>query len=193
MASFQEVSDAVSAARNAGAKNIILLHCTSSYPAPVNEANLETIRDLRHRTGLITGLSDHTLDTLVATTAVALGACVIEKHFTLSRSEGGVDSAFSLEPNELSRLVDHSKLAWAALGEPRYRPTASEAGVLKHRRSLYVVKPIKKGEIFTLNNIRSIRPANGVPPKYLKDFVGKKASCDLSFGTPLDFNHLNDV
>lgn len=190
MASYEEIFEAVSAARGAGATKIVLLHCTSAYPTPPNEANLSTIPDLRERTGLLTGLSDHTLDTVVATTAVALGACVIEKHFTLSREEGGVDSAFSLEPPELLRLVEHSRIAWSALGKPSYRPTKSEAGVLKHRRSLYVVRPIKEGEVFTMDNVRSIRPANGLPPKYLAEIIGKKAACDIAFGEPLSFGHL---
>lgn len=190
MASYEEISEAVSAARGAGAKDIILLHCTSAYPTPPDEANLSTISDLRERTGLITGLSDHTMDTLVATTAVGLGACIIEKHFTLARAEGGVDSTFSLEPGELQRLVVQSRIAWSAIGKPSYRPTKSEAGVLKHRRSLYAVKPIKAGEVFTTDNIRSIRPANGLPPKYLAEFLGKKAACDIDFGQPLRIKYL---
>ncbi|WP_303290744.1 pseudaminic acid synthase [Marinobacter sp. SS5-14b] len=190
MASAEEIAEAVSAARGAGATEIVVLHCTSAYPTPPEEANLATIPDLRERTGLLTGLSDHTMDTVVATTAVALGACVIEKHFTLSRAEGGVDSAFSLEPHELQRLVEHSRIAWSALGKPSYRPTKSEAGVLKHRRSLYAVKSIKAGEEFTKENVRSIRPANGLPPKYLPDVLGRKAACDIAFGEALKFEYL---
>jgi len=190
MASYEEVDEAVAAARGAGATEIVLLHCTSAYPTPPNEANLSTLLDLKERTGLLVGLSDHTLDTVVATTAAALGACVIEKHFTLSRAEGGVDSAFSLEPHELKRLVEHTRIAWSALGEPSYRPTKSEAGVLKHRRSLYVVKPIKEGELFTAENVRSIRPANGLPPKYLPEVIGRKAACDIDFGQALKFEYL---
>ncbi len=190
MASREEIADAVSAARGAGATEIILLHCTSAYPTPPDEANLSTIPDLRDFTGLHTGLSDHTLDTLVASTAVALGACVIEKHFTLSRAEGGVDSAFSLEPRELQRLVEHTRIAWSALGKPSYRPTKSEAGALKHRRSLYAVKSIKAGEVFTTENVRSIRPANGLPPKYLPEILGRKAACDIAFGQPMAFEYL---
>lgn len=190
MASYEEIAEAVSAASGAGATKIILLHCTSAYPTPPNEANLSTIPDLRELTGLLIGLSDHTLDTVVATTAVALGACVIEKHFTLSRAEGGVDSAFSLEPLELGRLVEHSKIAWSALGKPSYCATKSELGVLKHRRSLYAVKAIKMGEVFTTDNVRSIRPANGLPPKHLPEVLGRKASCDIAFGQALKFEHL---
>jgi N-acetylneuraminate synthase len=185
MASYEEIGEAVSAARGAGANEIVLLHCTSAYPTPAHEANLVTIPDLRKRTGLPTGLSDHTLNTVVATTAIALGACVIEKHFTLSRAAGGVDCAFSLEPTELKTLVEHAKIAWSALGQPSYRPTKSEAGVLKHRRSLYAVKPIRAGEIFTKENVRSIRPANGLPPKHLPEILGRKAACDIAFGEPL--------
>lgn len=190
MASYQEITEAVAAARNAGAKDIVLLHCTSAYPTPPGEANLTTIQDLRERTGMLTGLSDHTLGTVVSTTSVALGSCVIEKHFTLARDEGGVDSAFSLEPAELRQLVEHTKIAWSALGQPSYRPTESEAGVLKHRRSLYAVRPIKAGEVFTNDNIRSIRPANGLPPKYLPEILSKKAARDINFGEPLSFDHV---
>jgi N-acetylneuraminate synthase len=190
MASYEEVADAVSAARGAGASEIVLLHCTSAYPTPPDEANLSTMVDLRQRTGLLTGLSDHSLGTVVATTAAALGACVIEKHFTLSRADGGVDSAFSLEPHELQKLVKDTRIAWSALGKPSYRPTVSEAGVLKHRRSLYAVKPIKAGEVFTTENVRSIRPANGLPPKCLPEILGRTAACDIAFGQALKYEYL---
>ncbi|SEI86677.1 N-acetylneuraminate synthase [Allopseudospirillum japonicum] len=190
MASFEEIDLAVKSAQKAGAKDIALLHCTSAYPTPPEEANLSSIPDLIKQTGVLVGLSDHTLNNITATAATALGACIIEKHFTLSRAEGGVDSAFSLEPDELKQLVEHTKIAWSAVGSPCYRPTKSEAGVLKHRRSLYVVKSIKKGEKFTSDNIRSIRPANGLPPKYLNEIIGKASAYDIDFGTPLTFDHI---
>ncbi len=190
MATFSEISEAVEVAKNAGASNIVLLHCTSAYPTPPEESNLATISDLRERTGLLTGLSDHTLGTVVATTAVALGACVIEKHFTLSRNDGGVDSAFSLEPVELRQLVEQSKLAWSALGHPCYRPTTSEIASLRHRRSLYAVRTIKAGEVFTVENVRSIRPAYGLAPKYLSTILGRLAACDIEYGTALRFDQI---
>ncbi|WP_206057404.1 pseudaminic acid synthase [Nitratireductor sp. XY-223] len=186
MATVEEIDEALSAARAGGAEDIVLLHCTSAYPTPPQEANLATIPDLADRFGVITGLSDHTLGTTVATTAVALGAAVIEKHFTLARSEGGVDSAFSLEPGELAELVENARIAQAAMGRPMYQPTLSEASVLKNRRSLYIMKPVNEGEAFTSDNVRSIRPGLGLKPKHLDAVLGRKAARDLKFGEPLD-------
>ncbi|WP_193369830.1 pseudaminic acid synthase [Pelagibius marinus] len=186
MASLEEIEEAVAAARGEGNEDIVVLHCTAAYPTPPEEANLATIADLQKRLGVTVGLSDHTLGTTVATIAVALGAAVIEKHFTLSRADGGVDSAFSLEPAELARLVEESAIAHAAVGAPAYEPTRSEASVLRNRRSLYVVAPVAKGEAFSYENVRSIRPGNGMKPKYLDVVVGRKAARDLAFGEPLD-------
>lgn len=186
MANLEEIEEAVAAARGEGNHDIVVLHCTAAYPTPPEEANLATIADLRKRLGVIVGLSDHTLGTTVATIAVALGAAVIEKHFTLARADGGVDSAFSLEPAELARLVEESAIAHAAVGAPAYEPTRSEASVLRNRRSLYVVAPVAKGEAFSYENVRSIRPGNGMKPKYLDVVVGRKAARDLAFGEPLD-------
>lgn len=188
MASIPEIEDAVNAAQSAGDGGVVLLHCTSAYPTPPEEANLATIADLARRTGVLTGLSDHTLDTTVATISVALGAHVIEKHFTLARADGGVDSAFSIEPEELARLVRDVQVARVAVGQPAYAPTESEAGVLKHRRSLYVVAPVKAGEPLTHANVRSIRPANGLRPKHLDAVLGRRAARDLAFGEPLDWS-----
>ena len=185
MATLSEIEDAVNVAYDGGAREIVLLHCTAAYPTPPEEANLATIADLAARFGVVVGLSDHTLGTLVSTLAVALGAQVIEKHFTLARADGGVDSAFSMEPAELAQLVRDVAIAHVAFGEPAYHPTASEVSVLKNRRSLYVVAAVKKGEFLTLENIRSIRPANGLPPKMLDSVLGRVASRDLSFGEPL--------
>ena len=185
MASLSEIEEAVAAARDAGSGDLILLHCTSAYPTPPQEANIATIPDLARRFGAVVGLSDHTLGTAVAVAAVASGAHVVEKHFTLDRGEGGVDSAFSLEPVELDRLRDEIDIASAAVGEPAYEPTESEASVLRNRRSLYVVAPIEKGEIFTPENVRSIRPGRGLMPRHLDAVLGRRAARTVSFGEPL--------
>jgi N-acetylneuraminate synthase len=186
MATFEETAEAVEAARAAGSGGVVVLHCTAAYPAPPEEANLSTIPDLARRLGVVVGLSDHTLGTTVATIAVGLGAAVIEKHFTLSRAEGGVDSAFSLEPEELARLVADARLAHAAIGAPAYGPTKSEASVLRNRRSLYVVASVRKGEVIGPAHIRSIRPGFGLKPRYLDLVIGRRATRDLAFGEPLD-------
>lgn len=187
-ASFEEIEEAVKAARDAGATDLIVLHCTAAYPAPPEEANLATIRAIAERFDVVAGLSDHTMGTTVSTLAVGLGASFIEKHFTLARSDGGVDSAFSLEPSELTELVNASRIAQSIEGKPTFGPTTSEASVLRNRRSLYVVKPIAKGERLTPDNVRSIRPANGLKPKHFESVIGRKALRDLSFGEPLAFN-----
>lgn len=184
-ATLDEIEEAIYAAREAGATELVVLHCTAAYPAPPEEANLATIAALADRFNVVAGLSDHTLGITVSALAVGLGASFIEKHFTLARADGGVDSAFSLEPHELSELVHAARIAQAALGKPTYGPTESESSVLKNRRSLYVVKSIAKGELFTLENIRSIRPANGLKPKYLDVTLGLRATRDLTFGEPL--------
>lgn len=186
MASLEEISEAVEAARDAGAKDIIVLHCTAAYPAPTEEANLSTIAEIARRFGVITGLSDHTMGTVVPAIAIALGADVIEKHFTLDREDGGVDSAFSLDTAELTELVKVARMARQTIGSPAFAPTKSEAIVLKNRRSLYVVAPVAKGEVFTLDNVRSIRPGFGLKPKHLDAVLGRVAARDIPFGEPLD-------
>lgn len=191
MANLEEIEEAVHAARQEGNNDLVVLHCTAAYPTPPDEVNLATIPDLRKRLGVVVGLSDHTLGTTVATAAIPLGAAVIEKHFTLSRAEGGVDSAFSLEPAELRRLVQDAAIAHAATGTPAYAPTRSEASVLRNRRSLYVVAPIAKGETFTSENVRSIRPGKGMKPKYLDAVTGRKAARDIEFGEPLDVSMID--
>jgi pseudaminic acid synthase len=184
-ATLEEIEEAVQTAREAGATELVVLHCTAAYPAPPEEANLATITALAKRFNVVAGLSDHTLGTAVAALAVGLGASLIEKHFTLARADGGVDSAFSLEPQELAELVSAARTAQAATGHPTYGPTESERSVLKNRRSLYVVKPLAKGELLTSEHIRSIRPANGLKPRYLDYVLGKRAARDLAFGEPL--------
>jgi pseudaminic acid synthase len=186
MGTLEEIGEAVNAARDSGAVDIIVLHCTAAYPAPPQEANLSTISEIAKRFNVISGLSDHSMGCLVPTIAVALGANFIEKHLTLDRSEEGVDSAFSIEPDELAELVKSVRIAHLTVGKPEFKPTASEASVLKNRRSLYVVAPIAKGEMFNGSNIRSIRPSNGMKPKYYNDVIGRRAARDLSFGEPLD-------
>ncbi|WP_179953968.1 pseudaminic acid synthase [Denitrobaculum tricleocarpae] len=185
MATLDEIGDAVDAARTGGCTELVLLHCTAAYPALPQDANLASIADLADRFGVLIGLSDHTTGTVVATTAIALGAVVIEKHFTLARADGGVDSAFSLEPSELKTLVKDAHTAHSSIGLPTHGPIESEASVLKNRRSLYVVAPVRKGEVFGPENIRSIRPAKGLPPKMLDEVYGRRATRDLSFGEPL--------
>ncbi len=186
MATLIEIEEAIEAARSTGCKDIVVLHCTSAYPTPIEESNLSTIKDIEKKFDLVTGLSDHTMGTAVSTISIAMGASVIEKHFTLDRNEGGVDSNFSLEPKELKQLVIDTNMAWVAIGNPCYTPTKSESSVLKNRRSLYVVKNIKSGEDITRKNIRSIRPGNGMHPKFIDSIIGMKASRDLKFGEPLD-------
>ena len=186
-ATLVEIEEAIQVARMAGASELIVLHCTAAYPAPPEEANLATINELVCRFDVVVGLSDHTMGTTVASMAVGLGASFVEKHFTLSRADGGVDSAFSLEPQELEELVSSARIAQGAVGTPMFKPTESENSVLRNRRSLYAVKPIAKGELFTKDNVRSIRPANGLPPKYINLVLGAHASRDVFFGEPLTF------
>ena len=188
MANSDEIRDAVTAARRTGSGEIMLLHCVSAYPAKPKEANLMTIPDLARRFGVPVGLSDHTLGTDVAVAAVSLGASVIEKHFTLSRSEPGPDSAFSLEPEEFAALVRSSRTAWEALGCVRYGPTEDEKGSLVFRRSLYVVEDMAEGEVFTPANLRSIRPNLGLAPKELPKVLGRRASRALRRGTALKWS-----
>lgn len=188
MANLIEIEEAINTIKLTGNNKIIVLHCTSAYPASLQDANLCTIRTLEKKFNVIIGLSDHTLGTLVSTIAVGLGACMIEKHFTLDRSQGGIDSAFSIEPNELKKLVNDSRDAKLSMGSPALKTLNSENTVFLARRSLYVVKPIKKNEIFTENNIKSIRPGNGLLPKYLDEILGKKAIRNLKFGEPLSLD-----
>ncbi|MCG6157321.1 pseudaminic acid synthase [Rubinisphaera margarita] len=191
MASIDEIDDAVTAARDAGAKEIALLKCTSAYPALPEDANLLTIPNLATRFGVIPGLSDHTLGTTVPIAAVTLGARVIEKHFTLARSDGGPDGAFSLEPAEFREMVDAVRIAEKALGEVSYRRSAAEEGSLKFRRSLYVVKDVKAGETITTQNVRSIRPADGLSPKHWDTVMGRTLSVDVPANTPLDWSMIS--
>lgn len=185
MANLTEISEAVETARYSGASNVVLLQCTSAYPAPPEEANLATIPDLARRFGVLVGLSDHTIGYTASIIAVAFGASIIEKHFTLSRMQGGVDSGFSIEPKELAKMIARLREARLSVGSPAYNPTQSEKTVLANRRSIYVVAEIKKGEEFNDANIRSIRPANGLALRYYEQVIGRCATRDLIFGEPL--------
>ena len=187
MASVSEIAEAVSAARSSGCRDLILLKCTSTYPASPENTNLRTIADMRDLFGCEIGLSDHTMGIGAAIAAVAVGATVIEKHFTLSRADGGVDSTFSLEPAELASLVVESRRAWQALGGIHYGPTAAEEQAVLRRRSLYISKDMKAGDIFTEDNLRRIRPGHGLPPKYYETVLGRRIKNDKKAGTPLSW------
>ena len=190
MANLEEITEAVDAARQGGCKDLILLHCISSYPAPVEQSNLRTIPDLAKRFDVISGLSDHTLGTTVPISSIALGASVIEKHVTLNREDKGPDSEFSLEPHELKKLCFETKEAWLALGEAGYERKPAEESNVKFRRSIFVVEDIKAGELVTKKNIRRIRPGNGLLPKHYKEILGRRVSCDLKRGTALEWEHI---
>ncbi len=185
MATLGEIEEAVATARGEGAAQIALLKCTSAYPAPPEEMNLRTISHLSEAFQVPVGLSDHTLETSVPVAAVVLGACIVEKHFTLSRSAPGPDVAFSLEPDEFKAMVSAVRTAEKSLGSVSYAVTEHEAASRVFRRSLFVVQDIKAGELFTEENVRSIRPGNGLHPRYLNEIIGKRATRDLKRGTPL--------
>jgi N-acetylneuraminate synthase len=188
MATVAELDQTVRAARDAGNRNLVLLKCTSSYPASPEHTNIITIPHLRQLFGCQVGLSDHTMGLGVAVASVALGATVIEKHFTLSRVEGGVDSAFSLEPAELADLVAETERAYQALGQVTYGPTIAERDSIKFRRSLYVVADMKAGEALTTENLRRIRPGFGLAPIHYKDVLGRSVTRDIRKGTPLTWD-----
>ncbi len=190
MASLDEIDEAVTAARAAGASQIALLHCNSAYPAPPEEMNLRAIPMLRARYGLPVGLSDHTLGIAAAIAAIALGGCIIEKHFTESRAVPGPDSPFSLEPAEFQRMVEAVRIAEKALGRPELGDRQRESSSRRFRRSLFVVKDVRAGEPFTADNVRSIRPNLGLHPRHLPEVLGQAAACDLEAGTPLEWKHL---
>ena len=183
MASQVEIAEAVEVARKAGGRDLLLLHCVSGYPTPADQINLRRIPTLATETALPIGLSDHTLGVEVSIAAVAMGACLIEKHFTLARADGGPDAAFSLEPDEFARLTRGAASAFAALGDGRSARSSVEEGNLSFRRSLYVVKDIAQGETFTAANLRAIRPGYGLPPKHLAEILGRRARRALSRGT----------
>ena len=188
MASVAELDELVRTARDAGCRDLVLLKCTSTYPADPDNSHIRTIPHLRELFGCQVGLSDHTMGVGVAVASVALGATVIEKHFTLSRAEGGVDSAFSMEPAEMAQLVIETERAWRALGKISYGATGAEQKSLQFRRSLYVVKDLKQGDLLSRDNVRAIRPGLGLPPKHLASVVGRPVRCDVARGTPLSWD-----
>jgi len=189
MASEDEIEESVTAAREAGAKDFVLLHCISSYPAPMDQANIKQMQNLSKRFNTIPGLSDHTLGTAASVAAVALGACVIEKHFTLSRQEKGPDSGFSIEPDELESLCKESKDAWLSLGTEGFERQEVEQGNKVFRRSIYFVKDMKAGQTVTDKDVRRIRPGFGLAPKFYDDVIGKTLKLDVERGTPTNWEH----
>lgn len=188
MASLSELDESVCAAREAGCKDLILLKCTSTYPASPENTNISTIPHMRELFECEVGLSDHTLGIGVSVASVAMGATVIEKHFTLNRAEGGVDSAFSIEPSEMAQLVSETRSAWQALGVVKYGPTESEKKSMQFRRSLYITKSLNVGDTLTRDNVRSIRPGLGLPTKYLDVILGKTVKKNIQVGTAVTWD-----
>lgn len=188
MATLTEIEEAVAAARGAGCRELILLKCTSTYPASPANTNVKTIPHMRDAFGCQVGLSDHTFGIGAAVASVAMGATAIEKHVTLARADGGVDAAFSLEPAELAALVTESARAWEAIGGVSYGPTEDERDSLVFRRSLYIARDIKAGETFTEQNLRIVRPGSGLAPRHYEIVLGRKAACDLTKGTALTWD-----
>lgn len=187
MGTIEEIGEAVAAFQGAGGKELALLKCTSAYPSPPEAMNLRVLRDLHTRFKVPAGLSDHSMGHTVAVAAVALGACVIEKHFTLDRADPGLDSAFSMEPAEFKAMIAAIRMTEAALGQTSYLATDAEAESRRFRRSLFVTRDIKAGETFTPDNVRSVRPAAGLPPKHQPEILGKTATRDIPAGTPLEW------
>lgn len=187
MATLEEIDEAIRTAREAGASQIALLKCTSAYPAPPEEMNLRTIPELSRRFGVPAGLSDHTLGTAVPIAAVALGACIIEKHITLARSEPGPDSAFSLEPDEFKATVNAIRIAEKAMGQVHFGVSPNEGNSRVFRRSLFVVENVRRGELFTAQNVRSIRPGHGLHTRHVQEILGQRAARDIERGTPLSW------
>ena len=191
MASPSEISEAIDAARSGGCDELLLFHCISSYPTPICESNLRNIVELKNKYSVEVGLSDHTLGTIAATTAVALGATAIEKHFTLSRDDESHDSKFSIEPNELKELVKNTYDAWSSIGSKGFSRSSLESQNKTFRRSLYFVKDMNVGDIITEKNIRRIRPGYGLPPKYLEKILGKKVTKNVKFGDRVSWNDID--
>ncbi len=192
MCSEEEITEAVNAAHEGGCKDLVLLHCISSYPASMDQANLLQMRNLAQRYGSLPGLSDHTLGTTASVAAVALGACVIEKHFTLSRKDKGPDSDFSIEPHELKRLCEDTRDAWLALGRASFERQETEVASIRFRRSLYFVKDISAGQKITEADVRRIRPGYGLAPKFLDMVLGKTVVKDVKRGTSVQWEHLGE-
>jgi len=192
MANFEEIAEMITTAREAGCNDLVLLHCISSYPAPIEQSNLLTIPDMRKRLGVQIGLSDHTISNTASVVSVALGATLIEKHFILDRSEKGPDSDFSIEPDELKALCNDTKEAWSALGDAGYERKPAEEANVKFRRSVYFVKDMKAGEIITKAHIRRIRPGFGLPPKFEQQLIGKEVKDDIKIGTATNWDLIGE-
>lgn len=190
MADEEEIQEAITSALEGGCPELAILHCVSGYPAPPADYNLRTIADMSARFGLVTGLSDHTIDNATAVASVSLGASIIEKHFTLDRAGGGPDDSFSLEPSEMTSLCKQVKTAWSSLGRVDYGRKSSEEGNVKFRRSLYFVKDLKTGDVITADSVRSVRPGFGVPPKMLSDILGTSVAVDVAANTAVRPHHL---
>ena len=187
MADADEIAEAVETAKSAGCRELVVLHCVSGYPAPAADYNLRTLPDMAARFGTLVGLSDHTLDNTTAVASVVLGACVIEKHFTLDRNGGGADDSFSLEPDGLQALCRDSKTAWQALGRVHYGLKSSEQGNVQFRRSLYFVKDLQKGDTIDETCIRSVRPGFGIAPKHFDELIGKRLTRNVQVNTKTDW------
>jgi sialic acid synthase SpsE len=190
MASLAEIDDAVRTARDGGCRDLVLLKCTSTYPATPENSNVLTVPHLRDAFRCEVGLSDHTMGIGAAVAAVSHGATVVEKHFTLNREDGGVDSSFSLEPSELRNLVIETERAWQSLGQVRYGPLDSEMKSLVFRRSIYITEDIKAGDVLTRTNLRCVRPGMGLAPKHYELLLGRRVNCDVKRGTPMSWSLL---
>ena len=190
MADADEIQEAIDAAREAGCKELAILHCVSGYPAPASDYKLRTLVDMQQRFNLIVGLSDHTLDNTTSIASVALGASIIEKHFTLDSKGGGPDDSFSVEPRQLLELCESVRTAWLAMGKIDYGRKSSELGNIKFRRSLYFVKPLKAGARVPADAVRSVRPGFGLAPKYLDKVVDSVLTSDVEFGTAVSWDHI---
>ena len=190
MADAEEIQEAIEAAKEGGCKELAILHCVSGYPAPAEDYNLRTLIDMQQKFGLVTGLSDHTIDNTIAFASVSFGASIIEKHVTLDRNGGGPDDSFSLESKELKDLCKYSRIVWKSLGKVDYGRKSSEQDNVKFRRSLYFVKDLKTGELITEENVKSIRPGFGLSPKFYPEVIGRAVSRSVRSGTPLDWNLL---
>ena len=188
MASYEEIMESVTAARDSGCNELAILKCTTTYPASPVNTNLSTIPDMKEKFNCEVGLSDHTMGIGVSIAAVSFGASIIEKHFTINRADGGVDSSFSIEPNELKELVKESKRAWEAIGKISYGPTKAEMLNILERRSIYIVQDMKAGQIITKKNVKRIRPGHGLKPKFYEQIIGKKLIKDCTEGTPMSWD-----
>lgn len=191
IADKEEIKEAVEAAKSNGCEELVLLHCVSGYPASPSDYNLKTLIDMREKFDVLVGLSDHTISNTTAIASVALGACIIEKHFTIDRNGGGPDDSFSLEPQDLKALCEDTKSAWEAVGRVDYGLKSSEQGNIKFRRSLYFVKDMKMGEIIDETCIRSVRPGYGLAPKYYDNIIGMQVACDIKKFSPVKYENIN--